>query len=131
MSIIALSLWNINFALIIGVSAGLANLIPYVGPSIGLIFASIVALIQYQDITVLLKIVPSFLIIQFLDNNIVQPLVVGNNVNLSPVTMIFAMLAAAQVFGFLGIVLAVPVAAIIKTVFLILLKKYKEAASAY
>ncbi|MDR3244266.1 MAG: AI-2E family transporter [Elusimicrobiota bacterium] len=131
MSVIVLSFWNINFALIIGVSAGLANLIPYVGPSIGLLFASIVALIQYQDITVLLKIIPSFLIIQFLDNNIAQPLVVGNNVNLGPATMIFAMLAGAQVFGFLGIVFAVPVAAIIKTVFSILLKKYKEAVSTY
>ncbi|MDR3049272.1 MAG: AI-2E family transporter [Elusimicrobiota bacterium] len=127
MSIIVLSIWNVNFALLIGVSAGFANLIPYVGPSFGLIFASIVALVQYQDIFVLVKIIPSFLIIQFLDNNLIQPLVVGRNVNLGPVSMIFAMLAAAQVFGFLGIFFAVPAAAIIKTIFLMLLQKYKKA----
>jgi predicted PurR-regulated permease PerM len=57
----------------------------------------------------------------------VQPFVVGQNVDLGPVTMIFAMLAGAQVFGFLGIIFAVPVAAIIKTIFFMLIKKYKNS----
>jgi predicted PurR-regulated permease PerM len=126
MSIIVLSIFNINFALIIGITAGFANLIPYVGPAVGLILASIVAMVQYQDFFILLKIIPSFLIIQFLDNNIIQPLAIGQNVNLGPVTMVFSMLAASQVFGFWGILLAIPVVATLKTIFIILLQKYKK-----
>ncbi|MCL2144610.1 MAG: AI-2E family transporter [Endomicrobia bacterium] len=127
MSVIALSIFGVNFALIIGIVAGLANLIPYFGPFVGLMLASIVGLVQFQDIFILVKIIPSFLVIQFLDNNALQPLVVGQNLNLSPVTMIFAMLAGAQVFGFLGIIFAVPVMAIIKTIFFMLVKKYKKS----
>ncbi len=130
MSVIALSIFNVNFALLIGIIAGFANMIPYLGPFVGLVVASIVGLVQYQDAMILVKIIPSFLIIQFLDNNIVQPLVVGQNVDLSPVTMVFAMLAGAQVFGFIGIVFAVPVMAIIKTISFMLIKKYKNSLSA-
>lgn len=129
MSIIVLSIFNVNFALLIGIITGLANMIPYLGPFVGVVLASIVGLVQYQDIIILFKIIPSFIIIQFLDNNIIQPLVVGHNVDLSPVTMVFAMLAGAQVFGFLGIVFAVPVMAIIKTIFFMLVKKYKNSIS--
>ncbi|AKL98117.1 AI-2E family transporter [Endomicrobium proavitum] len=127
MSVAALSIFNVNFALIIGLTAGVANLVPYAGPTVGLLIASAVALIQYQSVEILFKVIPAFLIIQFLDNNFVQPFAVGQNVNLGPVTMIFVMLAGAQIFGFLGIVFAVPVAAIIKTIFVMLFKKYKNA----
>ena len=129
MSVIVLSIFGVNFAMIIGITAGFANMIPYMGPFVGVTFASVVGLVQFQDAFILVKIIPSFLVIQFLDNNIVQPLVVGQNVDLSPVVMVFAMLAGAQVFGFLGIVFAVPVAAIIKTIFFMLVKKYKNSLS--
>ncbi|MCL2485926.1 MAG: AI-2E family transporter [Endomicrobia bacterium] len=127
MSVIALSIFNVNFALLIGLTAGIANLIPYAGPVTGVLIASIVALVQYQSIYILFKIIPAFIIIQFLDNNVVNPLVVGTTVDLSPVTMMFVMLAGGSVFGFLGVVFAVPVTAIIKTVFFMLVKKYKNA----
>lgn len=129
MSVIVLSIFDVNFALTIGIVAGFANMIPYLGPFVGVTLASVVGLVQFQDIFILVKIIPSFLIIQFLDNNIIQPLVVGQNVDLSPVTMVFAMLAGAQVFGFIGIVFAVPVMAIIKTIFFMLVKKYKKSLS--
>ncbi|MDR1196333.1 MAG: AI-2E family transporter, partial [Endomicrobium sp.] len=117
LSFIVLSALGINYALLIGITAGIANMIPYMGPAIGVILACVVGLVQFQSAAILIKLIPSFIIIQFLDNNLVQPFVVGQNVDLGPVTMIFAMLAGAQVFGFLGIVFAVPVAAIIKTIF--------------
>ncbi len=129
MSVIVLSIFGVNFALLIGIIAGFANMIPYMGPFVGVALASIVGLVQFQDFFILVKIIPSFIIIQFLDNNLIQPLVVGQNVDLSPVTMVFAMLAGAQVFGFLGIVFAVPVMAIIKTIFFMLVKKYKNSLS--
>jgi len=129
MSVVSLSVIGVNFAIIIGIAAGLANMIPYMGPFIGFSFAMIVALVQFHSFIAVVKVALIFIAIQFLDNNFVQPLVVGRTVNLSPVAMIFAMLAGAQVFGFLGIVFAVPVAAMIKTVFFLLISKYKQAAA--
>ncbi|MDR1696146.1 MAG: AI-2E family transporter [Endomicrobium sp.] len=127
MSAMAMGIFNVNYAFLIGITAGAANLVPYAGPVAGVLIASIVALVQYQSIAILFKVIPAFLIIQFLDNNFVQPFAVGTNVDLSPVTMMFVMLAGASVFGFLGIVFAVPVTAIIKAIFFMLVKKYKNA----
>jgi predicted PurR-regulated permease PerM len=60
---------------------------------------------------------------KILDDNFIQPLIVGHNVNLGPVSMVFAMLAGGHVFGFLGVVFAVPVVAIFKSVFVMLVKR--------
>ncbi|MDR0723852.1 MAG: AI-2E family transporter [Endomicrobium sp.] len=125
MSIICLSIIGVNFALIIGIVAGIANIIPYLGPFVGLFIALLVGIFQFHTVGIVIKIVIAYAIIQFLDNNFVQPLVVGRNVNLGPVTMVFAMLAGAQIFGFLGIIFAVPVAAIIKTIFVMFVQKYR------
>lgn len=129
MSIIFLSIIGINFALIIGIVAGIANIIPYLGPFVGLFIALLVGIFQFHTVDIVIKIVVAYAIIQFLDNNFVQPLIVGRNVNLGPVAMLFAMLAGAQIFGFLGIVFAVPIAAIIKTIFVMILEKYKRLSS--
>jgi predicted PurR-regulated permease PerM len=126
-SIIFLSIIGVNFALIIGIIAGIANIIPYLGPFVGLFVALSVGLFQFHTIAIVIKIIIAYAIIQFLDNNFVQPLVVGRNVNLGPVSMVFAMLAGAQIFGFLGIIFAVPIVAIIKTIVEMLVQKYKQA----
>jgi predicted PurR-regulated permease PerM len=129
MSIIFLKILGVNFALVIGIVAGIANMIPYIGPFIGLVLALVVGVVQFQTFAIVVKIVIAYAVIQFLDNNFVQPLVIGRNVNLGPVTMVFAMLAGGQFFGFLGVIFAVPVTAITKTVFIMLVQKYKRAVS--
>ncbi|MDR3306907.1 MAG: AI-2E family transporter [Endomicrobium sp.] len=123
MSVLSLSVFGVNFALLIGIIAGLANLIPYLGPIVGLALAVVVGVAQYQTFAIVVKIVAAYAIIKFLDDNFIQPLVVGYNVNLGPVSMVFAMLAGGHIFGFLGVVFAVPVAAIFKAVFAMLLKR--------
>ncbi|MDR2395179.1 MAG: AI-2E family transporter [Endomicrobium sp.] len=128
MSIIFLSVIGVNFALIIGIVAGIANIIPYLGPFVGLFVALLVGIFQFHTIGIVVKILIAYAIIQFLDNNFVQPIVVGRNVNLGPVTMVFAMLTGAQIFGFLGIIFAVPIAAIIKAIFIMLVQKYKTVS---
>jgi predicted PurR-regulated permease PerM len=129
MSIIFLSILGVNFALIIGLATGIANMIPYFGPFVGLILALVVGVIQFQTFSIVVKIVIVYAIIRFLDNNFVQPLVIGRNVNLGPIMMVFAMLAGGQIFGFLGVIFAIPVMAIIKTVFIMLIQKYKRAVA--
>ncbi|MDR1104243.1 MAG: AI-2E family transporter [Endomicrobium sp.] len=123
MSALALGLLGVNFALLIGIIAGIANLIPYLGPIVGLTLAVTVGAVQYQTFAIVIKIVIAYAIIKFLDDNFIQPLIVGHNVNLGPVSMVFAMLAGGHVFGFFGVVFAVPVAAIFKSVFVMLVKR--------
>jgi predicted PurR-regulated permease PerM len=124
---IFLRIIGVNFALIIGIVAGIANIIPYSGPSVGLILAIIVGVIQFKTFIIIVKIIAVYAIIQFLDNNLVQPFVICRNVNLGPVMMVFATLAGGKIFGLLGVVFAVPVTAILKTVFVMLIQKYKRA----
>ena len=128
-SVIFLSIFGVNFALIIGIIAGIANMIPCFGSSVGLVIALIVGVVQFQTFAMAFKIVVAYAIIRFLDNNFVQPLIIGHNVNLGPVAMAFAMLAGAQIFGFLGVIFAVPVMAILKTIFIMFIKKYKKAVA--
>ncbi|MDR0956288.1 MAG: AI-2E family transporter [Endomicrobium sp.] len=127
MSIIFLSAFKVNFALIISIISGVLNIIPFLGPFIGLILALVVGLIQFQTFTIIIKIIIAYTIIQFLDNNFVQPLVVGHNINLGPVMIAFAILAGWQIFGFLGVIFAIPTIAILKTVLVMLIQKYKRA----
>jgi predicted PurR-regulated permease PerM len=126
-SVIFLSALGVNFALIIGIIAGFANIIPYLGPFVGLILALAVGVVQFQTFTIAIKITIIYALIQFLDNNLVQPLVMGYKLNLGPVAMVFAMLAGGQIFGFLGMIFAVPVIAIIKMIFITLVQKYNGA----
>ncbi|MCA6069743.1 MAG: AI-2E family transporter [Endomicrobium sp.] len=128
-SAIFFSALGINFALIIGIIAGIANMIPYFGHYVGLVIALIVGVIQYQTFAIAFKIIVAYATIRFLDNNFVQPLAIGHNVNLGSVAMIFAMLAGAQIFGFLGVIFAIPVMAILKTIFIMLVQKYKKATA--
>jgi predicted PurR-regulated permease PerM len=123
MSSLALSLLGVNFALIIGVIAGIANLVPCLGPAVGLSLAVIVGAVQYQTLAIVVKIVVVYAVIKVLDDNFIQPLVVGYNVKLGSISMVFAMLAGGNIFGFLGVIFAVPVAAIFKAIFIMIVKK--------
>jgi predicted PurR-regulated permease PerM len=126
MSVIFLGLLGINFALIIGIISGIVNMISYLGPFIGLILALIVGIIQFKTFAIIIKIIVVYTTIHFLDNNFVQPSVVGRNMNLGPVMMIFAILVGGKICGFLGIIFAVPVTAMVKTIGIMLIKKYKR-----
>ncbi|MDR3256393.1 MAG: AI-2E family transporter [Endomicrobium sp.] len=125
-SVIFLSVLGVNFALIIGAIAGFANMVPCLGPFVGLFLALIVGIIQFQTFMIAIKIVVAYAIIQFLDNNFVQPFVIGRSLNLGSIATIFALLAGGQIFGFFGIIFAVPVMAIFKTTFIMLVHKYRR-----
>jgi predicted PurR-regulated permease PerM len=94
--------------------AGLANLIPYIGPVAGAIPAILITLVQGGDNMMIIKIIIAFSIVQFIDNFLVQPLVLSKTVNLHPLIIVFVVIIGGQFFGLLGMLLAVPVAGIIK-----------------
>ncbi len=112
--IYAVGLWivGLDLALLVGMIAGIASIVPYLGFIIGIIFAVVAALIQFGDPSVLLWIGLVFAIGQMLEGMVLTPLLVGDKIGLHPVAVIFAILAGGQLFGFVGVLIALPVAAV-------------------
>ena len=108
---IALHVAGLNFALPIGMVTGLLVFIPYLGMAVGLSLAMLAALMQFQGLGELLPVLLAFGIGQALEGTVVTPLLVGERIGLHPVTVIFALLAFGQLFGFFGVLLALPASA--------------------
>lgn len=120
-----LSLVGLNFALVIGTIAGLLTVIPYVGSIVGFVLAVGVALVQFwPDWSWIMVTAGVFFLGQFLEGNIVSPKLVGDSVGLHPVWLIFALLAFGTLFGFVGLLLAVPVAAALGVLARFALERY-------
>lgn len=111
--IYAAGLWAIGLDLgfIIGLGAGLLSIVPYLGTFLGVIAAVIAALFEFRDAWHVVLVLLVFGIGQSLESMVLTPKLVGDRIGLHPVTVIFAVLAGGQLFGFLGILLALPVAA--------------------
>lgn len=111
---VGLQLIGLEVGLIIGMIAGLASIIPYLGFGVGIVAAVIATLFQFGlDWTQLLLVGVVFMIGQMVEGYILQPFLLGDKIGLSPVAVVFAVLAGAQLAGFLGMLIALPVAAII------------------
>lgn len=126
----ALGLWSIglNFGLLIGMCAGLISFIPYVGSISGLMLAIGVALVQFlPDWTWVGATLGVFVVGQFIEGNILSPKLVGASVGLHPVWVMFALLAFGSLFGFAGLLLAVPLAAMIGVLMRFALRRYKQS----
>jgi predicted PurR-regulated permease PerM len=112
--IYSVGLWlvGLDLALLIGIIAGLVSFVPYLGVIVGGGMALIAAAIQYQDFMHPLLVLGVFVLGQFLEGFLLTPKIVGDSVGLHPVAVIFAILAGGTLFGFLGVLLALPVAAV-------------------
>lgn len=109
-----LGLWavGLDLGLLIGIVAGLLTFVPYVGPTSGVVFGVIAALVQYGDWKHVAGVLVVFGVGQVIESYWLTPKMVGDRIGLHPVAVIFAVLVGAQLFGFLGMLLALPVAAI-------------------
>jgi predicted PurR-regulated permease PerM len=109
-----LMLIGLELGLLIGLIAGLAAIVPYMGFVIGIGAALIAGLFQFGgDLYPMIGIVAVFMVGQALEGMVLTPLLVGDRIGLHPVAVIFAILAGGELFGFTGILLALPVAAVI------------------
>ena len=109
--VVGLWLVGLEFALPIGLLAGLLVFVPYLGAAVGLILATLAALMQFQGWSGLLPVLVVFFAGQFLEGMVVTPWLIGDRIGLHPVMVIFALLAFGQLFGFFGILLALPASA--------------------
>lgn len=110
---IALAVVGLNFGLVIGLIAGLLSFIPFVGSTFGLVAAAIVALVQFDGYTQVAIVIAIFMFAQFMEGNVIAPKLIGESVGLHPVWIIFALMAGGALFGFVGLLLAIPVAAVL------------------
>jgi predicted PurR-regulated permease PerM len=125
----ALTLSGLNFGLLIGLISGVITFVPYVGSMTGLILALGVAVAQFwPQWSSILAVLGIFLVGQFVEGNLLAPKLVGESVGLHPVWIIFALLAFGYLFGFVGLLVAVPLAATIGVLARFALQRYRESA---
>ncbi|HUG60453.1 MAG TPA: AI-2E family transporter, partial [Methylomirabilota bacterium] len=125
---IGLTMAGLNFGLLIGLFAGVISFIPYVGSIVGGVLAIGVALVQFwPDWTMVLIVGVIFAVGQFVEGNILQPKLVGGSVGLHPVWLMFALFAFGALFGFVGMLVAVPAATAFAVLIRFALRKYIES----
>jgi putative permease len=127
---IALWIIDVKYFIFIGAFAGLANLIPYVGPIAGALPAVAVSLFDTGDAGKAVTVVVTFIALKLIDDVIIQPMLVAKGVNLHPLLVLVAIIAGGELFGMLGMLLAVPATGFIKVVLqesMVTLRKYRFA----
>ena len=123
----ALTVAGLDFGLVIGILAGLLSFIPYIGALTGAVASVGLALLQFDDPVRIVIVAVIFAVGQAVEGNYLTPKLVGGRVGLHAVWVIFALLAGGALFGFVGVLLAVPVAAVIGVLIRFSLKLYLES----
>lgn len=114
LSVVAMYAIGIDYPILIGTVAGVANLIPYLGPIVGAVPAFMVSLTQYGDFRMLLPIAAATFLVQLIDNIVVQPLCYAKTVDMHPLTVIIVLVIGNQLMGVMGMLLAIPIATVLK-----------------
>ena len=111
----AIALWvlGLDYALPIGILTGLLSFVPFLGIGLGVTLALLVALLQFGDWSGVAWVAGIFMVGQLIEGYVITPRIVGDRVGLHPVAVIFALAAFGQLFGFVGVLLAVPLAAVL------------------
>jgi predicted PurR-regulated permease PerM len=125
----AIGLWavGIDVGPLIGLVAGLISFVPYLGSITGILMGVIAALVQYGDVTHVLLVVAVFVIGQLLEGYVLVPRLVGEKIGLHPVAVIFAVLAGGEMFGFLGVLLALPFASVLMVLLRYANERYRSS----
>lgn len=128
--IYSVGLWiaGLDLALLIGSMAGFVSFVPYLGATVGIVSACIAALVQFHETTHLISVAVVFIVGQVLEGTVLTPNLVGDKIGLHPVAVIFSVLAGGQLFGFLGILLALPMASIVMVFLRHIHDIYKDSA---
>ncbi len=114
LSIAGLWMIGIDYPVLIGAVAGVANLVPYLGPVVGAVPAFLVSLTQFGDFRMLVPIIILTVAIQTIDNIIVQPLCFSKTVDMHPLTVILVLIVGNELMGIAGMIVAIPIATILK-----------------
>ena len=119
-----LAISGIPYAVLLGLMAGISNLIPYVGLAVSLGVTAVVALLDADPLMNLLKVIVVFVVVQGIEGNFLSPRVVGERVGLHPAWVMFALVVAAHFWGMIGMLIAIPGAAVLNILINILTGRY-------
>jgi predicted PurR-regulated permease PerM len=124
-----LGLWAVGLGVgpLIGLIAGLISFVPYLGAIVGVGMGVIAALVQYQDSFHVILVLVVFGIGQLLEGYVLVPKLVGDKIGLHPVAVMFAILAGGELFGFIGVLLALPIAAIVMVLLRYAYERYSQS----
>jgi len=125
---IGLALLGVPNALLIGVIAGLFNVVPYIGLALSIVPALVVALTMPDPLSGLLRVAAVFGVVQFIDGSVTGPRIVGESVGLHPVIIMLALAFGGSMLGFAGLLLAVPIAVLLKLLGARLMARYRASA---
>jgi predicted PurR-regulated permease PerM len=117
------------FAVLLGIISGITEVIPVIGPILGAIPGFIIAIFHPEGWVMVLKVLAVYVIVQQLENNLLVPKIQGDSVKLHPSLIMVALVVGSQVGGLFGLIVAVPVAAILRDVYLYLYRRYTESYS--
>lgn len=129
MFVIGYTIIGLDFGLIIGVSAGLLNVIPYLGSFIGMVPAIIVAVVDSP--LMLVKVLLVFAIEQSIESRIISPLVLGSNLHIHPVVIMLLLIAGGNMWGVPGIIFIIPIYAVLKVIFIYIFRWYHDVSGLY
>jgi predicted PurR-regulated permease PerM len=121
---LGLAFFGIRYAVLLGLFTGLANLVPFVGIAVSLGLASLVVLLDVDPLVNLIKVIGVFVVVQNIEGNFLSPRVVGNKVGLDPAWVIFALVISAHFWGIVGMIVAIPGAAVLNVLVKILKQRY-------
>jgi predicted PurR-regulated permease PerM len=124
---LGLQMVGLNLAFLIGVVAGLASIVPYLGVILGLLFACVAAIVQFQAFEPLIYIGAVFAVGQLLEGFVLTPWLVGDRIGLHPVAVIFAVMAGGHLLGFTGVLIGLPLAAAIAVILRHLHQRYQRS----
>lgn len=122
-----LALIGLDMGIVIGMVSGMLSFVPYLGLLIGVVVASVMALLQFHDILHLFSVWAVFSVSQMLESMYLTPRLVGNRIGLHPVAVLFAVLAGGQLFGFMGVLLGLPTAAVLNVIVIYFKNKYLQS----
>jgi putative permease len=126
---IGLSIMGVNFWLIWGILAAITNIIPYIGPVLGMIPAVVVSFIEYGWGPTFIGVLLLFIIANIVDLAIVFPILVSKVVDLHPLVVVVSVIVGSQFFGVVGMVISIPIAAALKLLFIEIYKEIYLTAS--
>lgn len=123
---------GLSFGFLIGVITGILTFIPYIGPVVGGLIAIIIACLQYSGVDdgtwQILYVAIAFIVLQNIESNLITPKIVGNKIGVHPAWLIFTMLAGASLLGLLGVIIAVPVTAVIAVLLRFAIERYEHSS---
>ena len=125
---ISLLVVGLKYGVIIGIISGFLIIVPYLGAIIGATLSVGIAFVQFDDWQSIATVAGIFIVGQIVEGSVLTPKLVGGKVGLHPAWIIFGMLAGASMFGFVGILIAVPVTAIIGVLVRFSLEEYQESS---